>query len=312
MMIMKKKVLAVVLLLISFSGFSQLKVGKDNIAKLCGCFEIDFKYVETFSPDTAYPFHKREHSRGTELVLPVANSNNKIVLQHLLIVNDSFIVKHWREDWEYQATDWLVYQGNKQWIKQPISASDSKAKWTQTVWEVDDAPRYQGTSAWINTKEKTYWENTTNAPLPRREYTTRNDYQILKRGNHIAVSDKGWIHEQDNDKIAMVNGKEKIIAQEKGMNAYTKTTDNNCLAAKIWWEKNGAFWNNIRIRWEEVIKAKPTIILKSKFENKRLDEYFTNIFNQWTSKSISLEEAGIKAKTIIEKFVSTNENTALK
>lgn len=309
---MKKMVFAVVLLLVSFNGFSQLKVGKDNIAKLCGCFEVDFKYVETFSPDTAYNFHKREHSKGTELVLPVSDSKNKIVLQHLLIVNDSFIVKHWREDWEYQATDWLVYQGNKQWIKQPIAAADSKAKWTQTVWEVDDAPRYQGTSSWINAKEKTYWENTTNAPLPRREYTTRNDYQILKRGNRIAVSNDGWMHEQDNDKIAIVNGKEKIIAQEKGMNAYTKTNDINCAAAKIWWEKNGAFWNNIRTKWDEVIKAQHNIILKSKLDNKRLDEHFTKIFNLWNSKSISLEDAGIQAKSIIEKFVSANQDTALK
>ena len=74
----------------------------------------------------------------------------------------------------------------------PVSKADAKGKWLQTVWEVDDAPRYQGISNWVNIDGKTYWENTADAPLPRREYTKRKDYQIMKRGNKIVVNNNEW------------------------------------------------------------------------------------------------------------------------
>lgn len=309
---MKNFMLTMLLLIISFNSFSQLKQGKENINKLCGCFDLDFKYAETFSPDSGYTFKNRERFTGKELVIPISTSKDKMVLQHLLIINDNFIIKHWREDWKYQAADLLVYQGNKKWIKQTIPTSKSKGKWTQTVWEVDDAPRYQGTGTWISNQEKTYWENTSNAPLPRREYTTRNDYHILKRGNRIVVSNNGWVHDQDNDKIALVNGVETLIAQEKGVNIYHKIKDENCLSAKKWWGENGAFWNTIRYAWEEVIKNQPTIVLNSKIDNKRLDEHFTKLFKQWNNKSISLADAGNKATIMIKKFVTNDNDTALK
>ncbi|MCH5688974.1 hypothetical protein LWM68_34810 [Niabella sp. W65] len=38
--------------------------GKENISNLCGCFEVTFKYAETFSPDKDYKFHDREKYRA--------------------------------------------------------------------------------------------------------------------------------------------------------------------------------------------------------------------------------------------------------
>ncbi len=311
---MNKRLLAPLLLLATATTtHAQLQEGKKNIEKLCGCFEVDFKYAETFSPDTSYKFHDREHSHATaELALPIAVSENKVIIQHLLLVNDTMVIKHWREDWEYQANALLVYQGNKQWTKQSLAANDTKGKWTQTVWEVDDAPRYQGTSQWISTNGKTIWENTTNAPLPRREYSTRSDYQILKRGNRIAVTNDGWLHEQDNDKIIKENSTEKLLVQEKGINAYARIADSKCAAAKAWWEKNGAFWTIIRIQWEAVVKAQTAIHLKTKVDSKRLDEYFGKLQKQWDSKAISSEEVAKQAKSTIEQFVADSKDVATK
>ena len=36
--------------------------GRQDIEKLCGCFEVEFKYAETFSPDPAYKFHERDRN----------------------------------------------------------------------------------------------------------------------------------------------------------------------------------------------------------------------------------------------------------
>src|SRR5689334_17641190 len=89
---------------------------KKNVDKLCGCFNVEFKYAETFSPDPNYKFHDRDEiSGGVELVLPVEISDKKIVLQHLLVISDSMIIKHWREDWTYEnATIWK-YKADKVW-----------------------------------------------------------------------------------------------------------------------------------------------------------------------------------------------------
>ena len=75
---------------------------KTAVNKLCGCFQVDFKYAETFSPDPGYKYHDREETGGTaELALPIEISDKKIVIQHLLVVGANTVVKHWREEWTY-------------------------------------------------------------------------------------------------------------------------------------------------------------------------------------------------------------------
>ncbi|HAO46227.1 MAG TPA: hypothetical protein DCQ97_04840, partial [Chitinophagaceae bacterium] len=178
-----------------------------NINKLCGCFEVEFKYAETFSPDPNYKFHEREIiNGGLEYVFPVEAGNKRIVLQHLLVITDSMIIKHWREDWTYENPVIWKYRGNKTWIKEMQKPEAVKGKWTQSIWEVSDEPRYQGTSEWINANGETFWLNSTDAPLPRREYSVRNDYNILNRTNRLVVSGNGYIHQQDNKKIFRENG----------------------------------------------------------------------------------------------------------
>jgi len=283
---------------------AQLAAGKKNIDALCGCFEVDFRYAETFSNDTTYKLRKPEYSKGLEFVVPVVAGKNKIVLQHLLVINDTMVIKHWREDWEFEAANRLEYIGNKQWKKVNIEPAETKNKWTQTVWEVDDAPRYQGTGEWVSANGKKYWENITNAPLPRREYTKRSDYQILKRGNKILIDARGWVHEQDNDKVALVNGVEKTIAQEKGYNSYVKTADSKCASAQKWWAYNASFWNEVRTQWDALIATRSIINLQSKIDNKRLDEHFTAIWKSWSNKQIDANALKQETKAVIEKFIA--------
>ncbi|MBC7873685.1 MAG: hypothetical protein H7Y01_06805 [Ferruginibacter sp.] len=218
---------------------AKFPIGKQNVEKLCGCFEVEFKYAETFSPNPAYKFHEREEiSGGTELIFPVEVGDKKIVMQHLLVITDSTIIKHWREDWTYENLVIWKYKGNKVWVKEQLTAEQVRGKWTQSVWEVSDAPRYQGASEWINTDGKTFWQNTADAPLPRREYTIRYDYNILKRTNRIILTNDGWVHEQDNQKIIRDKATEKLLAEEKGINSYKKVEDSKCSAAKVYWGKN--------------------------------------------------------------------------
>jgi hypothetical protein len=298
------RIILAALLPLSLPAAAQLQEGKKNIEKLCGCFDVTFDYAETFASDSAYKFHPRESLVGQELVLPIETSDKKIVLQHLLLVSDTYIIKHWREDWSYETPVLYNYAGNKKWVKQELKPADIKGQWTQTVWETDDGPRYQGISTWLVNNHRTYWESTADAPLPRREYTTRNDYNILKRNNRIIITDSCWIHEQDNDKVIRTGATDKLLAQEKGLNKYVRVKDNQCAAARTWWEKNGPFWTAVRQQWQEVINNQTSISLKAKVENKSLTDYLTALWKDWSDKKITTDQAGAKAKTFIQQFMS--------
>ena len=141
---------------------------------------------------------------GLEWVQLVEDEKNKISLQHLLVVGPpggQMVIKHWRQDWLYQNTDLYIYDKNDKWSFVDMDKKDVKGQWTQKVFQVDDSPRYEGTSSWVHVDGKSYWENTTPSPLPRREFSKRSDYNVTLRGNRHEVTNKGWVHDQDNKKI---------------------------------------------------------------------------------------------------------------
>lgn len=238
------------------SAFAQKDKEKDaqSIKSLCGCYDIDFKYAETFAADSNYKLAKPYTAHGREWVEAIEEKPGKIVMQHLLVINDTTIIKHWREDWTYENTELLAFEKNGTWKKVSLPANAVKGQWTQTVWEVDDAPRYQGTSSWVHIDGKNVWENNTDAPLPRREYSVRSDYNVLNRTNRISLTKDGWMHEQDNEKVVRKEGQEdKVIVSEKGYNIYHRTDASKCTAAKKWWAVNNDKWIKVRKDWQDKI-----------------------------------------------------------
>jgi len=307
-----KKLFGLLCLTAASLAMQAQQTGKKNIDKLCGCFDIDFKYAETFSPNPDYKFHNREELGALELALPIESSDKKVVIQHLLVMGDSAVIKHWREDWVYEQSYLWVYQGDKKWTKQELRPEQYKGKWTQTVWEVDDAPRYQGISEWVTTDGKTFWQSTTAAPLPRREYTVRSDYNIMRRGNRLILADTGWTHEQDNDKLLAKDGAQTLIAQEKGYNIYTKVADAKCAYAKTWWGGQSAFWSQVRIAWQSVLQSGNTISLQTQVDSKFLYQYLDELDGQFNQKQVSLGEVSTKARVLIQKFARTSSDVAVK
>jgi hypothetical protein len=289
------------------------QVDKKNVEKLCGCFDVEFKYAETFSPDKAYKYHNREEiSAGLELIVPVEVGDNKVVMQHLLVISDEMIIKHWREDWSFEDPILWRYKGGKVWVKEQLPAAQVAGKWTQSVWEVSDAPRYQGTSQWVNIDGKTFWQNTVDAPLPRREYTTRNDYNILRRTNRIVLTNDGWIHEQDNQKIIRQDGTDKLLVEEKGINSYKRVDDSKCAAAKLWWEKNKEYWTSVRKVWNDYVTTHSVVSLKDMVDGKVLHQLLDDIATQYAAKKIQSSELEGKIKAALEKYIDNNKALANK
>lgn len=253
------------LLLVTSNLFAQTAPKAEDIAAIkgqCGCHDVSFLYAETFAPDKTYTFKDRYTAKGTEWVFVEEESPTKLVIQHLLVVSDSMIVKHWREDWLYQNTSLLKFEQNASWKREKLPASQVKGQWTQKVFEVDDSPRYEGSATWIHADGRHYWESTVDAPLPRREYTKRTDYNVMRRTNHHEIRPDGYIHEQDNDKIIRTEAGDQLLASEKGLNTYKRTDEKKCQAAKDWWSKNRAYWADVRTVWNELLPKRDAVAIK--------------------------------------------------
>ena len=275
---------------------SQNKKDNEAIKKMCGCFEIDFNFAETFqfSNDSNYLKSKNYNAKAIEYAKLIKDDKRHISIQHLLVM-DNYVIKHWRQDWIYENRNLLKYNANNSWKHILKSKKDVKGQWTQKVFQVDDSPRYEGTSSWVHIDGKSFWENSSYAPLPRREYSKRNDYNIMIRGNRHEIVDNGWIHDQDNYKVIKdsKSNYEEIIAAEKGYSTYTELDESNCSVAINWWNDNNTKWSLVRNKWNSIYSKNDDISLKSTVQDKPL---FSFLFDD---NVIEKKEIGL----IIDKFV---------
>ena len=248
---------------------------------MCGCYEVRFQYAETFSPIEGYEKKPEYKASALEWVQLIEDEDNLLSLQHLLLVGPDRVIKHWRQDWEYEAPMSFQFLTNNRWELQEQDRERLRGTWTQKVYQVDDSPRYAGTATWIHSDGKQYWEDHTPSPLPRREYTKRDDYNLMIRGNRHEITDYGWVHEQDNQKVISKSGEPKeLVAQEKGWNTYRKVEDSRCAAAKEWWKENREFWASVRASWDSLISREGILELKSKVDDKRIYEHLADLKEQ--------------------------------
>lgn len=244
---------------------------KAAIKSLSGIYKVSFNFAETFATDSNYKYYPRYKEWGIEYVFVAEETPNKIVLQHLLIINDTIIVKHWRQDWVYENKEVYKYYKDNEWIREVLSAEQVKGTWTQKVYQVDDSPRYESYGTWVHVDGKHYWEGTNDAPLPRREFTKRDDYNVMRRHSRMEILSDGWMLEQDNEKIVRNNGIDKTICWEKGMERFTKG-NYNAIPAQKWWEAQKKYWADVRKTWDEVYTKNPDLKLMPKVNDKRLYE----------------------------------------
>lgn len=294
---MKKAIFSLVALSLSaFAANAQKAEDIKAIKSMCGCYEVDFRFEEVFTAGDNLPSDKYR-SNALEWVELVEDSKDKIVLQHILLSDDdgnSSIIKHWRQDWIYQNTDVFLYDKNDTWKLSKLDKNQVKGQWTQQVYQVDDSPRYQGTATWTHVDGRHVWENTADSPLPRREHTKRDDYNVMKRGNRHEITSYGWLHDQDNVKINRTEAGDEIIAYEKGVNKYVKVDNAKCAKANELWSAEKEFWATVRNEWAAAMKANPTFALETKVEGKPL-------FVHFMAATKAKDHAA--AKAIIAKFV---------
>lgn len=230
-----------------------------DILAMAGDYKVRFDMAETTSWRDDYEPIKAKISGGHESVRVIKDTGREIVLQHLLVAEhegETFIIKHWRQDWVYEPAKVLVYADAGKWVNRDVPKSERQGSWSQTVWQVDDSPRYGGLGKWQTVNGLRSWTSDWTArPLARRDAVRDPVYDHYQAINRHQPMPGGWIHWQDNIKMKTVDGKAVPYVQESVLNTYTKFDGYSVSAADDYWAKTKGYWEQVRAEWDAAIAA---------------------------------------------------------
>jgi hypothetical protein len=238
------------------------------IFAMAGEFKVNFNFEETVVLKPGYQRHEPHRSDGHEFVEAIEDSGDRIVLQHVLVDPQGKVTKHWRQDWVYQPSWLWECAGGGTWKKHSVKSADAQGKWAQLVYQVDDTPRYAALGRWQHDGNESAWTSeTTWRPLPRREYTTRSDYDVLASVNRHTITPDGWVHEQDNIKVVLKQGgSNESLVRERGTNYYSRATGYNFAPGRDYWRNTAAYWAEIRNKWAEYWRTHDQLKLRDKVD----------------------------------------------
>ncbi|MHA7873076.1 MAG: DUF6607 family protein, partial [Hyphococcus sp.] len=223
---------------------------REAILAMAGDYRVTFDFTETVSFAEGYKLKDKYVTGGYESVRVIEDTGDFISLQHILVVGDGFPVKHWRQDWRYEPETLLTFVGGNAWRKVPVSAKERAGKWSQVVYQVDDAPRYGALAAWSHENGASEWTPPSAwRPLPRRDATKRDDYHAIDAVNRHSITPEGWVHEQDNSKLILTGGAPRLLAREIGVNSYIKSDEYDVSVAENYWAKTSDYWAGVRDKW---------------------------------------------------------------
>ena len=117
------------------------------------------------------------------------------------------------------------------------------------------------------------WQsNETWRPLPRREFSVRQDYDVLIGKNRHIITPSGWVHEEENLKVVLdENAKiDQVIARETGFNRYERIVNFDFSAGDTYWNKTQLFWADVAEAWSRIYKLNDNFSIKKKHEGKTL------------------------------------------
>ena len=248
---------------------------REAILGMAGAFRVSFRFEETVAVAADYVVAEPYAEEALELVRVIADDGDSISLQHLLVVElpdgSPMVVKHWRQDWTYQDDDLLAFKGRRTWERESRDAESVRGTWTQAVFQTTDAPRYEAVGRWTHLENQSSWTSEpTWRPLPRRE-RRRTDYHVVFCRNRHTLTPDGWVHEQDNQKLALTeNGAPSdVVAHEIGVNSYTRIDEDAVAAAVSYWAEHEGAWAEIRAAWKPILD-RDEIVLRPRVDGERL------------------------------------------
>ena len=247
------------------------------ILAMAGTYRVAFDFLEVLPFTTQDQPNAPYQSWGTEKIYVDADQDKFISLVHILEmrviedggkISEPIITKHWRQDWRYEPSEIVEYQGNDRWLRHKVKVTDAQGAWSQTVYQVDESPRYAGVGRWEHSGSFSSWiSGDTWRPLPRREWSVRDDYQVLAGTNRHTIEPTGWVQEENNLKTVLNQRREidplhPYIAREYGVARYERIRDADFAGADEYFERTRQFWDEVRDAWSTAFRNHPEITLK--------------------------------------------------
>lgn len=275
-----------------------------DILAMAGNYKVRFDMQESTRWDPAYTPIDKKTSGGHEVVRVIEDTGRKIVLQHILVVKhdgQDMVIKHWRQDWEYEPARVLVYADTDTWKWEDVPEKMRTGRWSQTVWQVDDSPRYGGWGQFETQGGIRRWRsNWTWRPLARRDAVRHPVYDRYLAINRHQNTPDGWIHWQDNTKMGSKDGKLVPIVQEYVLNTYTKFDGYNVKAADDYWAATRDYWAAVRAEWDDVAQKKGGIGIKEQADTGTvISAELMQLANDIQNKATTTAKAIAKARKLI-------------
>ncbi|HEX7081422.1 MAG TPA: DUF6607 family protein [Gammaproteobacteria bacterium] len=263
-------------------SLSDFERDRRAILAMAGHYRTTFDFIETTGFTEDYGPSRPYQSWATEYVFVLEDSEDVISLQHVIVmqfvepdgtIRGPVVQKHWRQEWRYEDRDLHTYVGDGRWRRRMLSEDDVEGKWSQAVYNVDDSPRYEAIGDWVHRANYSAWTSEeTWRPLPRRESSVRDDYDVLIGTNRHTITPTGWVQEEDNLKVDLGpdGSPAEVLAREVGVSRYERIVDFDFSAGEEYWQSTSAFWSDVRDAWRDVYRQSDTFRLADEVDGQPL------------------------------------------
>jgi hypothetical protein len=266
-------------------GIDAFERDRRAILAMVGEYRTSFDFIETVGFTPGFTPSRPYQSWGTETIFVIEDAGTQISLQHVIVmfvagpdgeVMGPFVQKHWRQEWRYEDTDLHEYAGRDRWQRRKLAARDARGTWSQAVFQVDDSPRYEAIGTWRHERNYSAWTSAeTWRPLPRRESSVRDDYDVLIGQNRHTIVPTGWVQEEENLKVALgSDGKpqpgDAFLARELGVNRYERVRGFDFSEGEAYWRATSEFWSDVRAGWENVFAQNGEFVFREVVDGRAL------------------------------------------
>ena len=283
------------------------------ILAMAGNYRTSFDFIETVGFTAAYHPPAPYQSWGTEFVTVVEESERFISLQHILVmrialpsgeISEPMVMKHWRQDWTYEPTQITEFVGNQKWETRSLTPESTRKKWLQSVYQVDDSPRYQSLGNWQHLQNYSSWQSdTTWRPLPRREFSVRDDYDVLIGTNKHTINPTGWVQEEENLKVSLQeSGEHRVLAKEVGLARYERISNWDWSEGHRYWSDTEPFWREVRRQWSAEFSVDTNLQIKKNIDG--LPLYAAMFRLAQTTQTSDRATMSEQIRSIIKKYSS--------
>lgn len=251
-------------------GLTKKEKDRRAILAMAGPYRASFEFLETvvYTPD--FERGRPYQSWGTEIIYVVKDEEDFISLQHIIVmfvkgegdeIMGPFVQKHWRQDWAFEKDSVMGFIGHDTWAHQAVPETEVEGSWSQSVYQVDDSPRYEAWGHWQHRNNVSTWlSSETWRPLPRRESSVREDYQVLIGTNRHTIVPTGWVHEEENYKVKLdghggIENSMPYVSKELGVNRYDRIINFDFSAGDEYWELTSQYWEDARVVWANMFAS---------------------------------------------------------